>query len=156
MIKLKKCTTGDEFAHRECLKKLQAIDNSMPVIEETRGTPMCSVWIQCMRYKIMGDAGTVLQLYGTELSWLDIKTNLITHYSDKRDDIFLIREIFLFKLSQTGTAEEFYGKGSYITSLLLNQPERTKQRHQSIKKCFYEEMGLNVFLAGPLGPIIKA
>lgn len=138
---------------------LRAIDNIMPVIEEARGTPMYSVWIQCIRSKITGDADTVLELYGTELSWLDIKTNLITHYSDKRDEISLTRD--LFKLSQTGTVEEFYGKVSHIISLLLNQLclNELNRDIRASKKSFYQEIGLKVFVAGlkePLGPIIRA
>ena len=138
---------------------LRAIDNIMPVIDEARGTPMYSVWIQCIRSKITGEADTVLELYGTELSWHEIKTNLVTHYSDKRDEVSLTRD--LFKLSQTGSVEEFYGKVSHIISLLLNQLSLNEINGaiRASKKLFYQEIGLKVFLAGlkePLGPIIRA
>ena len=138
---------------------LRAIDNIMPVIEEARGLPMYNVWIQCIRSKITGDADTILELYGTELSWDDIKGNLITHYNDKRDEVSLTRD--LFKLSQVGTVEEFYGKVSHVISLLLNQLCLMEENRdvRTSKKRFYQDIGLKVFLAGlkePLGPIIRA
>lgn len=138
---------------------LRAIDNIMPVIEEARGTQMYQVWIQCIRSKITGDADTVLELYGTELSWNDIKSNLVTHYNDKRDEVSLTRD--LFKSSQQGTVEEFYGKISHIISLLLNQLglSETNVDVKASKKKYYQDIGLKVFLAGlkePLGPIIRA
>lgn len=138
---------------------LRAIDNIIPVLEEARGTPMYNVWMQSIRSKITGDADTVLELYGTDLSWYEIKTNLVTHYSDKRDEVSLTRD--LFKLSQVGTVEEFYGKVSNIISLLLNQLclNELNGAIRTSKKLFYQEIGLKVFLAGlkePLGPIIRA
>ena len=91
---------------------LRAIDNIMPVIDEAINTPMHSVWMQCIRSKVIGDADTILELYGTELAWREIKANLINHYNDKRDEVSLTRD--LFKLSQVNTVEDFYGKVSFI------------------------------------------
>lgn len=138
---------------------IRSIDNLMPIIEEARGTPIYNVWIQCIRGKITGDADTILELYGTELSWTEIKSNLIAHYNDKRDEVSLTRD--LFKLSQTGTVEEFYGKVSHIISLLINQLCLSEFNNEVVnsKKKFYQEIGLKVFLAGlkePLGPIVRA
>lgn len=73
---------------------LRAIDNIMPVIEKANGHPIYNVWLQCIRSKIIGDADTILELYGTELSWEQIKNNLITHYNDKRDEFSLTRDLF--------------------------------------------------------------
>lgn len=138
---------------------LRAIDNIMPIIDEAINTPMHSVWMQCIRSKVIGDADTILELYGTELSWQEIKTNLINHYNDKRDEVSLTRD--LFKLTQITTVEEFYGKVSHLIALLINQLCLTEINYDVVnsKKKFYQEIGLKVFLAGlkePLGPIVRA
>ena len=138
---------------------LKAVDNIMPTLEQARGTPQFNIWIQSIRSKIIGDADTVLELYGTDLSWREIKQNLITHYNDKRDEVSLTRD--LFKLSQTGTYEAFYAEVSHIIALLLNNLNlsETNANVKTAKNKFYQEIGLKVFVAGlrePLGPIVRA
>lgn len=138
---------------------IRAIDNLIPIIDSVRGTNMHIIWIQAIRSKIVGDADNVLELYGTNLSWDEIKSNLITHYSDRRDEISLTRD--LFGVCQTGSVEDFYGKISHIVSLLVNLLNINENNPQvkSAKNLFYQQMGLKVFLSGlkdPLGPIIRA
>lgn len=138
---------------------IKSIDNLIPLLEGARGTPIYPVWMQAIRTKIVGDADTVLEIYGTSFDWEDIKNTLITHYSDKRDEISLTRD--LFKLSQTTTVEEFYSRVSHSISLLVNLLNLNEENPEvkTAKNSFYQELGLKVYLAGlkePLGPIIRA
>lgn len=138
---------------------IRSIDNLMPIIEAVRNAPVYRIWIQAIRAKIVGEADNVLELYGTNLDWNEIKSNLITHYSDRRDETSLTRD--LFNIQQNGTVEEFYSKISHIVSLMVNLLNINESNAQvkSAKNCFYQQMGLKVFLSGlkdPLGPIIRA
>ena len=131
----------------------------LPLLESARGAPVYTVWLQAIRAKIHGEADNVLELYGTSLNWTEIKTNLITHYSDRRDEVCLSRD--LFRLEQTSTIEDFYGKISHVISLLVNLINLNNDNEQvkAAKNRLYQEMGLKVFLGGlkdPLGPIIRA
>ena len=138
---------------------LKAVDHIMPTLEMARGSPCFNVWIQSIRSKITDEADTVLELYGTELSWREIKSNLIMHYHDKRDEVSLTRDMYMIK--QEGSVESFYSSILNIISLLVNKLSITETNpHVKIaKNRFYQETGLKVFLAGlkdPLGPIIRA
>lgn len=138
---------------------LKAVDRIMPIMQRASNSPMFDVWMQAIRSKVIGDADTVLELYGTELNWDEIKSNLITHYHDKRDEVSLTRD--LFKLSQTNTVQELYESISYIISLLINQLNFNEKDSnvKTAKQKYYQEIGLKVFVAGlrpPLGPIIRA
>lgn len=119
---------------------------------------MYPIWIQAIRAKIVGDADNVLELYGTNLEWEEIKGNLITHYSDRRDEVSLTRDLFAIK--QTGTVEDFYSRISHVVSLLVNllNINELSAEVRSAKNIFYQDMGLKVFLSGlkDLGPIIRA
>lgn len=138
---------------------IKAVDNLIPLLEAARDTPVYRAWIQAIRTKIQGEADNVLELYGTNLDWPEIKNNLITHYSDRRDEVSLSRD--LFKLHQTTTVEFFYGEVCNIISLLINllNLSTNNEEVKTAKSALYQEMGLKVFLAGlkePLGPIIRA
>lgn len=138
---------------------IRSIENLIPLVNSVQGTPMYTIWMQSIRSKIVGDADSILELYGTGLDWAEIKQNLITHYSDRRDEVSLTRD--LFKLYQTGTIEDYYGKISHITSLLINLLN-INERNEAVKTAknnLYQQMGLKVFLSGlrdPLGPIVRA
>lgn len=150
------CFTGDPVKLNSFIK---AIDRLMPTLERARGTAVFEVWMQAIRAKITQEADSVLELYGTDTEWDDIKTTLTTHFSDKRDEISLTRD--LFKLTQTNCVQEFYGNVSHSVSLLVNLLNLNEPNPVVItaKKGFYQELGLKVFLSGlkePLGPIIRA
>ena len=138
---------------------LRAIDNLMPLLQSAQNTPVYNIWLQAIRGKIQGEADNVLELYGTNLDWNEIKGNLITHYSDRRDEVCLGRD--MYKLEQTTTVEDFYGKVSHIISLLVNliNLNTSNELVKAEKIRLYQDMGLKVFLGGlkdPLGPIIRA
>ena len=148
--------TGDVVKLNSFIK---AIDNIIPAFRQVENTPTYDVWKQAVRGKITGDADAVLQLYGTEINWEEIKSTLITHFGDKRDESSLTKD--LLKIKQVGTAEELYGNISYYLSLLINLLNLNEQNPdvRKAKKTFYQELGLKVFLGelmDPPGHIIRA
>lgn len=150
------CFTGDPIKLNSFIK---SIDHLMPLLKRAESTPVWNIWMQAVRSKIVDEADSVLELYGTDLDWEEIKSTLMTHFNDKRDEVSLTRD--LFKISQTGTVEDFYGKISNSISLLVNQLCLNEKNEDVIKakKIFYQDLGLKVFLSGlkdPLGPIIRA
>lgn len=150
------CFNGDPVKLHSFIR---SIDNLIPLIDSARGSAIHIIWIQAIRSKIIGDADNVLELYGTALDWNEIKNNLITHYSDRRDEVSLTKD--LVGIKQTGTIEEFYSKVSHIVSLLVNLLNITEENPEvkTAKNQFYQQMGLKVFLAGlhhTIGPTIRA
>ncbi|KXJ69919.1 hypothetical protein RP20_CCG025373 [Aedes albopictus] len=73
---------------------IKAVDRIMPLMEKVKNSPTFDVWMQSIRAKIVGEADTVLEMYGTDIEWDEIKNNLITHYSDKRDEVSLTMDFF--------------------------------------------------------------
>lgn len=139
---------------------IRSIDELMPEIERVRGTPAYTVWLLAIRSKIIGDADCVLEFYGTGSDWDEIKTNLITHYSDKRDEVTLTKD--LFKLTQNDKkVEDFFKDIQFALSLMINQLNINEPNVdvRTAKNQFYQDMGLKVFLAGlnePIGTVIRA
>lgn len=137
---------------------LRSVDNIMPFIDALENTPYHNVWVQAIRNKIVGDADTVLEVYGTALDWKAIKANLIAHYNDKRDATTLTRELFM--AHQNSSIEDFYGRVQHLLSLLVNHAnisiDNLAVRTDRIKT--YNDNALQVFLAGlkePIGGNIK-
>lgn len=138
---------------------LRSVDNIMPFIDALENTPYHNVWVQAIRNKIVGDADTVLEVYGTALDWKAIKANLIAHYNDKRDATTLTRELFM--AHQNSSIEDFYGRVQHLLSLLVNHAnisiDNLAVRTDRIKT--YNDNALQVFLAGlkePIGGNIRA
>lgn len=101
-----------------------------------------------------------LGMYGTSLNWDDIKQNLILHYSYKRTETSLIRD--LHNLRQNfNKVEKFYSEIIEIQASLINNVNIHEQDERVIKakRDLYAEMCLNSFLIGlrePLGSIVRA
>lgn len=138
---------------------LQNVDDIISILQQYANMPIYRLWIRAIRNKIKGQANEVLNMYGTSLEWSEIKANLISHYSDKRNESSLIRD--LHGLIQIGTMEDFYGKVIEILANLTNQVRIHEQIEsvQTSKILLYKEMCLNVFLSGlkePLGSNIRA
>lgn len=119
---------------------------------------------RAIRNKIIGDAHDVLLMYGTETDWTQIRTNLITHYADKRDETSLIRD--LHRLYQgTDTVEKFFARIIDISNTLSNSANINTPINENrvpllvAKRSLYNSMCLSVFLAGlrdPMGSMIRA
>lgn len=123
-------------------------------------TPQGQILLRAIRNKIVGQANEVLNMYGTSLNWDDIKQNLILHYSDKRTETSLIRD--LHNLRQNfNKVEKFYSEIIEIQASLINNVNIHEQDERVIKakRDLYAEMCLNSFLIGlrePLGSIVRA
>ena len=138
---------------------IEAVERVLPLIEQHRNQITYPAWLQAIRSKIVDDADNVLELYGTSVEWEDIKRNLITHYSDRRDEVSLINDLNMLK--QTGTVHEFYNNIMHTISLLINllNISRASEETKASKRTLYHDTGLRVFVRGlhnPVGPIIRA
>lgn len=113
-----------------------------------------------IRSKIIADADNVLEFYGTSTDWDEIKNSLITHYSDKRDEVSLTKD--LFKITQADKKiEDFYKEITFMLYLMVNQLNLNEDNSdvRTANNLFYQEIGLIVFLAGlnePVGTVIRA
>ncbi|GBP15562.1 Retrovirus-related Gag polyprotein from transposon opus [Eumeta japonica] len=136
------------------------VEEILLFIRGTDKTPYGQILLRAIRNKIEGQANEVLNMYGTPLNWDDIKGNLITHYSDKRSETSLIKD--LHNLKQYGkTFEKFYSEIVELQSALCNNIllHEADKNVISAKKSLYGEMCLNSFVTGlkdPLGSTIRA
>ena len=115
---------------------------------------------RAIRNKIVCEANEVLNMYGTPVIWSEIRRNLILHYSDKRNETSLIRDLHVLKQSNE-TVENFYSKIIELFSTLTNfiNIHETDVNVISAKHTLYQEMCLNTYLTGlkePLGSTIRA
>lgn len=98
---------------------IENVEEILGLCDPVSRTSYAKIILRSIRNKIIGEANEVLNMYGTGLVWADIKKNLILHYSDKRNETSLIRD--LHSLNQkTDTIETFYSKVIEIYSTLLN------------------------------------
>lgn len=117
-------------------------------------------FLRAIRNKIIDEADEVLNMYGTPLDWGAIKENLITHYTDKRNETSLIRDLHTI-YQGNDTVEKYFSRIIDIQSTIINQVKlnNTNPTVVSTKQNLYEEMCLATFLAGlkePLGSMIRA
>lgn len=124
------------------------------------GTPYGQILLRAVRNKITGEANEILNMYGTALHWDDIKGNLILHYSDKRTETSLIRDLHGLR-QDNRTVEAFYSQVMEIQSALCNNIliHENDQNVIRAKKELFAEMCLNSFLTNlrePLGASIRA
>lgn len=140
---------------------IENVDEIVKLCEELIGRgKIPSTYLRAIRNKIQGEADEVLTMYGTELRWETIKNNLVNHYSDKRNETSLIKD--LHSLYQgNDTIERFFSRiieiqSALITHVKLHDADETVRK---AKETLYTEMCLNSFLAGikePLGSMIRA
>lgn len=139
------------------------LNNVEEILLYVRGadrTPYGQIILRAIRNKITGQANEVLNMFGTALNWDVIKNNLILHYSDKRTETSLVRDLHNLR-QYNKTVERFYSEIIEIQSSLCNNIliHEKDQNVISAKKELYAEMCLNAFLTGlrePLGSSIRA
>lgn len=136
------------------------VEEILLFIRETDNTPYGKILLRAIRNKIEGQANEILNMYGTPLNWDDIKSNLILHYSDKRTETSLVRDLHNVKQSNN-TVEIFYSQVIEIQSTLCNNILIHEKDANVIKakKDLFAEMSLNSFLSGlrePLGSRIRS
>lgn len=107
------------------------------------GTNYAKIIRRAIRNKIVGQANEVLNVYGTPLVWENIKNNLILHYSDKRNETSLIKD--LHNLKQNQSVQNFYSsiieiQSSINDNILIHETNdindtRLKQNKNYSPKC---------------------
>lgn len=108
----------------------------------------------------MGNAKTTLKLYGHNLDWNIIRTYLINHFSDKRDERTLYAQLILLK--QSGNDVDVFYRGILDIVSLLNMKVCGRDLNEEAKQALIEtnqEAGLRSFITGcrdPLRNILKA
>lgn len=144
-----------------CLHEfLTNVEEILGLLVEIDGTNYAKIILRAIRNKIVGPANEILNIYGTPLIWENIKSNLILHYSDKRNETSLIRD--LHNLRQTNqTVQEFYSSIIEILSTINNNImiHETNSSVIEAKQKLFAEMCLNTFLSGlkePLGSSIRS
>ena len=138
---------------------LNNVEEILAIIANAEDTPVYKLWLRAIRNKITGNANEVLDTYGTPLIWGDIKANLISHYSDKRNEMSLIGD--LHRLKQTDTIENFYCKIIELLSNLNNQVNihEINDAVKTSKQSLYHNLCLNIFVANikdPIGSVVRA
>ena len=131
------------------------VEEILALIQNTENTPQGKIFLRAIRNKIEGEANEVLNMYGTQLVWEEIKANLILHYSDKRSETSLIRDLHNLQQNRN-TVEYFYSEIIQLQAALMNniRIHETDQNVISSKKDLFSEMCLTSFLSGlrePLG-----
>lgn len=139
---------------------LNNVEEILGYLADVDGTNYAKILLRAIRNKIVGPANEVLNVYGTPLIWENIKANLVLHYSDKRNETSLIRD--LHNLKQVNqTVESFYGSIIEIQAAINNNILIHETNHSVIeaKQKLFAEMCLNTFLTGlkePLGSNIRS
>ncbi|XP_055840663.1 uncharacterized protein LOC129908283 [Episyrphus balteatus] len=138
---------------------LNNVEEILLHIRGTDNTPYGQILLRAIRNKVEGQANEILNMYGTPLIWDDIKTNLILHYSDKRTETSLIRDLHNIR-QYNKTIQSFYGEIIEIQSALCNNIliQEINPSVIQAKKNLYSEMCLNSFLSGlnePLGSRVR-
>lgn len=98
---------------------IQNVEEILSLVAPKAGTPYGQLLLRAIRNKIIGPANEVLNIYGTQLEWKTIKENLILHYSDKRNETSLIRDIHNIK-QYSKTVEVFYSEVIELLSIITN------------------------------------
>lgn len=107
--------------------------------------------IQAIKSKILMDT---LETAPSE-TWEEIKQCLLLHFSDKRDEAALIRD--LHKLSNSTSLDEFYGKVERMLMLLINRAKLLEAPEVLPTKIeMYQNMATKVFVGGIKGFIGSA
>lgn len=136
------------------------VEEILSILSPIDGTPFAKMILRSIRNKVEGEANEILNMYSTDLSWQSIKNNLILHYSDKRNETSLIRDLHLLKQNNK-TLEEFYSSVVEIQATINNHLMIHEEDPNIIaaKKDLFAKMCLNTFLSGlkePLGSSIRA
>lgn len=136
------------------------VEEILLFLKGTEKTPYGQILLRAIRNKVVGTANELLNTYLTQLDWEEIKTNLISAFSDKRTETTLIRD--LHNIRQTDrTIEQFHTdiieiQAALLNNILINEKD---QKIINSKRELFSEMCLNTFLSGlkdPLGATIRA
>lgn len=139
---------------------LANVEEILGYLNNVDGTNYARIILRAIRNKIVGPANEVLNVYGTPLIWENIKGNLILHYSDKRNETSLIKDLHNLKQT-TQSVQHFYSSIVEIQSSINNNILIHESNPSVIeaKRKLFADMCLNTFLSGlkePLGSNIRS
>lgn len=100
----------------DLLEFLDFADNAVEVIR-VAPEAVQPFWLRALKFKITGKAKAILKLYGNNLTWTEIKTYLISHFSDIRDERTLYAQLVLLKQTNN-SVDDFYRRILDILGLL--------------------------------------
>lgn len=147
---------GDKDTLHEFISNVdEIIDLCKELLTEDQEIP--TAFLRAIRNKIKGQANKDIFNYGTFTTWDKLKVDLITHYSDKRSEVSLIRDLHS-TLQGINSTEVYYTNVLKVQTALINQV-RLKENDVKVKEKLYKEMCLSQFLANlrePLGSIIRS
>lgn len=133
---------------------INRVDTAIKYIPNDAESTLNFVVLNAIRSKITDQASEYLDEQNTPLDWTEIKTDLVSRFADKRDEIVLIQD--LNRLKQNGdTVENFHFRIKEIKNKLNNLAEDNEQNQEVLnsKIMFYEKLCLNAFLGGLRGPL---
>lgn len=135
------------------------VDEIIKLCQEllTEDQKIPTAFLRAIRNKIKGQANKDIFNYGTFTTWDKLKNDLITHYSDKRSEISLIRDLHS-TLQGVNSTEHYYTNVLKIQTALINQV-RLKDTDVKVKERLYKDMCLSQFIANlrePLGSTIRS
>lgn len=110
-------------------------------------------WFTAIRNKIQGAASERLRLYGEPETWAGIRTCLLLHFSDHRDQRSLYNQ--LNSLKQTHSVTSFYDQILELVTA-LNQKVMNSNHPAAIKQAEIERNlveGLQIFISGVHEPL---
>ena len=96
------------------------VEGVLELFAKFKNTYQYSMMITCIRRKIIGEANSVLTQKNTVLNWKSIKTDLKSHYGDKRDTLTLTSQLNHFFREKNESVESFYNRIIELQSLLCN------------------------------------
>lgn len=136
------------------------VEEILSLTSSVEGTAYSKILLRAIRNKVEGPANEVLNMYGTPLEWDQIKNNLILHYSDKRNETSLIRDLHNLR-QHNSTVEKYYSEIIELQATMLNHIRLHEMDSNVIKAKadLFSEMCLNTFLTGlkePLGSTVRA
>lgn len=98
---------------------LNNVEEILCVLNDFSTSPFAKIILRAIRNKVVGPANEALNMYGTPLDWNSIKNNLITHYSDKRSETSLIKDLHDLRQNEQ-SLEKFYGSVIEIQATINN------------------------------------
>lgn len=109
--------------------------------------------------KLKGRAEEAVNIHGSQ-TWASVKSVLLQHFSDQRDENALNRDLVSLK-QENETPQQFYIRCMQLLNTIINYVSlhETDENLKTGKRTFFTAQTLKTFLAGlkePLGSTIRA
>lgn len=143
----------------ELSKFITQVEDILKILKPTFTDPSYQViLLRAIRNKIIGEANKALEMYNTTNEWESIKSSLISHFADKRDENSLIRD--LHAITQRNDSVEIYFTRILEICNTLKTWANLNTPNEAIQKAkWYDSMCLSVFTANlkdSLGIMVRA